>query len=223
MSGSPSRDNAAVVRAALIGSVCGLAWACGLRAYMAEINSALSAVTWGGTFVGILLPGVVAGAALGAATVLPLKGRGRTALRCCAAAPLALMVLPMALPGQLVALLTTGLGGGAVGVALAGIAGGYAVGGRRPWARIATGLAWLTVAGGVVATVPTIGGPELAVTEPRGAWVMLLTGSLMVLLGLAASIPFRRLSSAAPSSRAPDRASRRRRVDDAPRISAAPS
>lgn len=223
MSGSPLHAPASVVREALIGSVCGLAWACALRAYMAELNSALSTVTWGGTFVGILLPGVLAGAALGAATAIEPLGRGRTALRWCAAAPLAFMVFPMLLPGMLVALLTTGFGGGSVGVALAGVAGGYAVGGRRTGGRIACAVVWLTVIGGVTASVAPVGGSELAATEPRGVWVMLLAGSLLVLLGLAASIPFRRLNENSAPHRAPDRAEWRPTVDDEPRISAAPS
>ena len=182
-------------QAAVIGSVCGLAWAGALRAYMAELNSALSTVTWGGTFVGILLPGVLAGAALGAATAIEPTVRGRRALHWCAAAPLAFAVFPMLLPGQLAALLTTGLGGGAVGVALGGLAGGYALGGRRRWARWMTALVWSVIIVGVAATVPPIGGPELAASEARGWWIMLLAASLMILLGLAASIPFRRLSA----------------------------
>lgn len=195
--GSTRRGSRAlqIGQAAAIGSVCGLAWAGALRAYMAELNSALSTVTWGGTFIGILWPGVLTGAVLGAATAIEPTVRGRRALRWCAAAPLALAVFPMLLPGQLAALLTTGLGGGAVGVALGGLAGGYALGGRRRWARWVTALVWSVIILGVAASVPPIGGPELGVSEPRGWWIMLLAASLMIVLGLAASIPFRRLNA----------------------------
>lgn len=223
MASSPDLVLTPALRRALVGSVCGLAWAGALRAYMAELNSALSTVTWGGTFVGILLPGVLAGAALGAATAIEPRGRGRTVLRCCAAAPLTFMVVPMLLPGMLVALLTSGLGGGAVGVALAGVAGGYALAGRRTWARLATGLVWVTVIVGVTASVPTVGGPALAATGPRGVWVMLLAASLMVMLGLAAAIPFRRLNAISSPRRPPGRADRRRTEDEASGISAGPS
>ena len=80
----------------------------------------------------------------------------------------------MLLPGLLWALVTTGLGGGAVGVALGGLAGGYALGGRRRWARIAAGVFAIAIVLGVAASVPGIGGAPLAVTTPRGAWVTLL-------------------------------------------------
>ena len=167
------RDSAAqrIGQAAAIGSVCGLAWAGALRGYMAELNRAMSTVTWGGTYIGILLPGVIAGAALGAAAAIDPTARGRRALRWCAVAPLAFAVFPMLLPGQLAALLTTGLGGGAIGVAVGGLAGGYALGGHRRWARRVTALLWSVIILGVAASVPPIGGPQLAASEPRGWWI----------------------------------------------------
>lgn len=48
---------------------------------------------------------------------------------------------------------------------------------------------------GVMATVPGMGGAALGVTVPRGLWAMLLAGSLLVSLCLAAAVPFRRLST----------------------------
>ena len=53
------------MRSALIGAVCGLAWAAGLRGLMAELAGPQSQVSWYGTFVQILLPGVLTGALLG--------------------------------------------------------------------------------------------------------------------------------------------------------------
>lgn len=182
-----------IASAAAVGALAGLAWAAALRAYMAEINSALSMVTWIGTFVGVLAPGVIVGAALGISAVVSSDGRGRTALVWCSFAPLVFALVPLAVPGQLSALLETGLGSGAIGVALGGLAGGYAIGGRRRWLRLLLGALALIVLAGTVATVPTVGGDELAASTPRGLWIMLLTGSLLILFALAASIPFRRL------------------------------
>ena len=49
----------------VVGAVGGLAWAAGLRGLMAEVAGPGSEVSWGGTFLGVLLPGLVAGALLG--------------------------------------------------------------------------------------------------------------------------------------------------------------
>ncbi|GAA2010586.1 hypothetical protein [Microbacterium ulmi] len=193
-----------------IGAICGLAWSASLRSYMAEISGSATGVNWVGTFIGILLPGVVAGAALGAATIIDAhERRGRIALGWCAAAVLAFAVFPMLLPGQLWLFVTTGLGGGAVGVALGGLAGGYAAGGRPTWGRIVCGLLAIVLIAGVVASVPLVGGARLAVTTPRGAWVMLLAGSLMIVLMIGAAIPFRRLDAARGDADAGSRGSAR--------------
>jgi len=181
----------------LVGAVCGLAWAAALRAYMAELNGLVSEVDGVGTFVGVLLPGVLVGAGLGAAAVQPRTARTR--LRWLAACPLLFAIVPLAFPGALVTLLTTGLGGGAVAVALGGIAGGYALGGRRLWARIVCGILAVALLAGIVATVPRVGGPRLSLTDPRGAWVACLVGALLVVLMIAASLPFRRLRAGATS------------------------
>lgn len=175
----------------LIGAVCGLTWACALRAYMVQLAGLESAFDWLGTFFAILLPGTLAGAALGAASGLPSSSR--TALRWAAAAPMLFAVFTLVLPGQLIALLTTGLGGGAIGVPAAGIAGGYALCGRRGWLRVVTGILSVIATVGIVATVPLVGGVPLA--SPRGAWAGTLVAALMVVLALGASIPFARLSA----------------------------
>jgi hypothetical protein len=49
----------------LVGGVCGLAWAAGLRGFMAQIAGSESSVDWAGTFGWILLPGIGVGALLG--------------------------------------------------------------------------------------------------------------------------------------------------------------
>jgi hypothetical protein len=175
----------------LVGAACGLAWACALRAYMVELAGPESTFDWLGTFFAILAPGVLAGAVLGAASGLPSSSKA--ALRWAAAAPLLFAVFTLVLPGQFVTLVTTGLGGGAIGVPAAGIAGGYALRGYRRWLRITTGILALTAIAGVVATVPLVGGASL--TSPRGAWAGTLVAALMVVLVLGASIPFARLNS----------------------------
>ncbi|MGH1525968.1 hypothetical protein ACRAWC_18690 [Leifsonia sp. L25] len=90
--------------------------------------------------------------------------------------------------------MTTGIGGGTIGVPIAGIAGGYALAGRRRWLRMITGVLAVLTIGGVVVTVPTIAGESLA--SPVGAWLATLIGSLMIVLMLAAAIPFRALARA---------------------------
>ena len=62
-----------------IGAVSGLAWAAGLRGLMAEIAGADSGVDWIGTFVWVLLPGLLVGLLLGWAEHLRRTGgRHRT-------------------------------------------------------------------------------------------------------------------------------------------------
>ncbi|MGB4777363.1 hypothetical protein, partial [Microbacterium sp.] len=168
-----------------------VAWAAALRAYMWHISE-VPHVDWAGTFVGILLPGAVCGALLGVAEARRRAGR-RRGLRWFALAPMAFAVAALSFPGALWTFLTTGLGGGAVGVALLAIGGGFALGRTGPlWARIIVGILALLLLVGIVATVPTLGGDALALTEPRGAWVAVLVASLLALLALAGSIPFSR-------------------------------
>jgi hypothetical protein len=79
-----------------------------------------------------------------------------------------------------------------VAVALLAIGGGFAISGRgRLWARIVCGAMSALLIVGVTVTTFDIAGPRLAVTEPRGVWVALLAFSLLTLLAIAASIPFR--------------------------------
>jgi hypothetical protein len=175
---------------ALLGAVVGLSWACGLRAYMAELAGFDSAFTWMGTFFAILTPGILTGAILGAAFGMD---SGRTALlRWSAAAPLLFPAFTLVLPGQLATLVTTGMGSGALSVPLAGIAGGYAFAGRRIWLRIVGAVFSLASIIAVIATVPTIAQSPL--TTPQGVWTAALVGSLLVVLMAAMAIPFRRMN-----------------------------
>jgi len=187
--------NAPVPRASLIviGAICGIAWAAGFRAYMAELVGVASRFDWVGTFGAILLPGAIVGALLGWAESLRRSG-GERGWRWLALAPFVFAVAPLLRPGAVVELVTTGIGGAAFGVALIAIGGGYAISGRgRVWGRIVAGV----LSGAVVAATPfvpaALGVGRLSVSEPRGAWVSVLGGTFLLVLVLASSIPFRRV------------------------------
>jgi hypothetical protein len=197
---APTRTKPSASACVLIGAVCGVAWGAAFRAYMSEIVGGASRVDWYGTIVAIIGAGAVTGALLGLAEYFRRTG-GRRHWRWLALAPLTFAVLPLTMPGALVALVTQGLGGGAVAVALTAIAGGFAVSGRGPlWGRIGCGFLALAVIGGIVASVPAIGGIRLALDQPRGAWVAILAASCLVVLCLAGSIPFRRVERVAAAS-----------------------
>ena len=177
----------------LVGAVCGLAWGAAFRAYMAELAGGASRIEWYGTFVAILGAGVIIGALLGLAEYFRRTG-GRRHWRWLALAPLTFAVLPLTMEGAVEALLTQGLGGGAIAVALTAIAGGFAVSGRGAlWARILCGVLAVLIIAGVSLTVPSVGGSRLALEQPRGAWVAILGATCIIVLCLATSIPFRRV------------------------------
>lgn len=177
----------------MVGALCGLAWAASFRAFMAEIAGGASRFDWYGTFVAILIAGVITGALLGLGEYFRRTG-GRPHWRWLALAPLAFAILPLTMPDALVALFTQGLGGGAVAIALIAIAGGFAVSGRGAmWARILCGLLTTAFLVALVVTVPSVGGIGLALDQPRGAWVATLAVTSVAVLCLANSIPFRRV------------------------------
>lgn len=159
----------------LVGGVCGLAWATGLRGLMAEVAGSNSDVHWTFTFGLILLPGVIVGALLGWAEHLRRTG-GRRGWRWLAVSPLVF----------------ASVGGGALAVSLFGMAGGYALSGRGPvGARIASGVFALAPVPLWAMTATTVGGPRLALDTPRGAWVALYLYSFLAVLALASAIPHR--------------------------------
>jgi hypothetical protein len=96
------------------------------------------------------------------------------------------------MPGAVAALLTQGLGGGAIAVALMAIGGGYALSRRGPlWVRLLCGLVSAALATALALAGQGIAGAALAITEPRGAWVAVLAASFIMVLALASSIPHR--------------------------------
>jgi hypothetical protein len=176
----------------LLGGLSGLAWAAGLRGFMAQIVHEDSGVSWSGTFGYILLPGLLIGLLLGWAEHLRRTG-GRRRWRWLALSPLLFAaVLFSEGPLEVLGIFEDGIGGGAIGVPLYGMAGGYAISGRGPrWGRIACGVLALTAIPIWALTVESFAGPDLAVTTPRGLWVALYYWSFLAVLMTAAAIPHR--------------------------------
>jgi hypothetical protein len=202
--GPPARRPVRPVLLPTLGGLFGLAWAAGLRGFMSEVAGPASRVDWAGTFGWILLPGVVTGVLLGWAESLRRTG-GRRGWRWLALSPLVLAAVVLHRPWDVALLLREDpLGGGAVGVALYGLAAGYALSGRgRSWGRLACGALALTAIPLWAATVTGFGGPGLAVSTPRGLWVALYYWSFLAVLGIACAIPHRPvIARAAHSGRA---------------------
>jgi hypothetical protein len=172
-----------------LGALCGLAWACALRSFMAAVAGPDSLVEWGPTFGFILLPGAVIGALLGWAEFLR-RSEGGSARHRLAYAPLlfaAVLVPGLFHPGSF---LEGGIGGSAIGVPVIAMLGGFAISGRGPmWGRALAGL-WFTAAFVVwlVAAVP-VGGESFALDTAHGLWVTVLFESLLVTFAVAASAP----------------------------------
>ncbi|TDD25646.1 hypothetical protein E1218_14385 [Kribbella turkmenica] len=183
------------IKLVALGGLCGLAWAAGLRGFMAQVAGDESGVTWVGTFVWILLPGVLTGGLLGWAEHLRRTG-GRPHRRWLLLSPLLFTAL---LAPDPLGVLESGLGGGAIGVPLYGILGGYAIAGRgRRVPRLIAGLLALSV---VPVWALTVGlfAPHLTLDTPAGLWVALYYYSFMALLMLACTIPLRPVAAGSDS------------------------
>ena len=176
----------------VLGGLCGLAWAAGMRGFMAQLVQEDSTVSWSGTFGYILLPGLLIGLLLGWAEHLRRSG-GRRRWRWLALSPLLFAAILFSEgPLGVLGLFEDGLGGGAIGVPLYAMAGGYAISGRGPrWGRLAGGLLALTAVPIWALTVESFAGADLAVTTPRGLWVAVYYYSFLALLMVAAAIPHR--------------------------------
>jgi hypothetical protein len=173
-------------RSVVVGAILGLAWSASLRGYMAQLAAPESQVTWLGTFAGVILPGAVVSALLG--WTHHRRGTGPAWL---AWSPLLLAVAPLTLPGAITTLITTGMGGGAIGLTLLAMLGGWSLSGRGPrWARIPAGIVAYAMVPAAYLGPPMR--PELDPATPYGAWVATLLSALFVLLSLACAIPMRR-------------------------------
>jgi hypothetical protein len=176
--------------AGLLGAIVGLTWAAALRSYMVALAGAASAFSWW-TLVAILLPGAIAGACIGVAHALRSRRSWLLGL-----GPFAFTLFTMLEPGAVVALLTTGIGGGAIAVPAILVLGGFGLGtvGSRA-ARIACLAAAVLFAVATAATVPLVGGSSLAPTTPRGLWVTVLAAGLLLSGMLGTSLAFRRVAA----------------------------
>lgn len=180
-----------------VGAVLGLTWAASLRGYMSALAGFESSVQWVGTFVLILLPGAVVGALFGWAEASRRAGHRRAWV---AFVPLVFPVLALTPPGALVTFLTTGIGGGSLGLVITGMLIGYASSGRGP--RVAR------IVVGVIGALGLLAGmsagmfirSQLALDTPRGLWVAILGACLTLVFGVACTIPHR-----APEQPSPDR------------------
>lgn len=187
-------DRSRGVSLVLLGGLCGLAWAAGLRGFMAQIVREDSSVSWSGTFGYILLPGLLIGLLLGWAEHLRSTGGSRR-WRWLALSPLLFAAILFSEgPQEVLGIFEDGLGGGAIGVPLYAMAGGYAISARGPRSgRIASGVLALTAIPIWALTVESFAGADLAVTTPRGLWVALYYYSFLALFVVAAAIPHRRV------------------------------
>jgi hypothetical protein len=181
----------------LVGGLFGLAWAAGMRGFMAQIVQEDSSVSWAGTFGYILLPGLVIGLLLGWAEHLRRTGGSRR-WRWLALSPLLFAAVVFSEgPLGVLGIFDDGLGGGAIGVPLYAMAGGYAISGRGSrWGRLACGALALTAIPIWALTVESFAGAQLGVTTPRGLWVAVYYYSFLALVMIAAAIPHRPVAAA---------------------------
>ena len=123
-----SRPDNALARRILVGGFLGAAWGASLRAWMVLLALEVGdspRFTWSGTFGGVLLPTTLVGALLGAAAH-SAETSDRKRWRWVILSPLLLIVGPVIFTKDFFStLVKTGMGGGAIGVALVGAFGGY--------------------------------------------------------------------------------------------------
>jgi hypothetical protein len=178
----PSSDPRPLV---IAGAIVGLTWAAALRGWMIQLAGDASAFQWVGTFALVLVPGLFVGALIGLAEHRRRIGGPRSLWLVLAPC---LFLAALADPTVFKQLITQGIGGGAIGVVLFGLAGGYALSGR--------GHAWWRRTCGVFAVIGVLFMMVLAsdnapLESARGLWVGLYASSLLALLCLACAIPHR--------------------------------
>jgi hypothetical protein len=99
-----------------------------------------------------------------------------------------LFLAALADPAIFKALITQGFGGGAIGVVMFGLAGGYALAGRgRAWWRRTCGV--IAVLGILMMSV--LASDAAPLETAHGSWVGMYAGSLLAVLMLACAIPQR--------------------------------
>lgn len=183
MTATPTESRRLAAYVAISG-VCGLTWAAALRGWMVQlVGAAESRFSWL-TLVLVLLPGLLIGLLLGRAAYL--RGAGVAMSRWLVFSP-ALFAVALLDPQIFAALLRNGEGSGALMVVATALTAGFAL--SRP-GRSPTRLAAALVAVLGLLLLGSIGTMAAPWNTPRGAWVSLLGLSLMLLLCLAAVLPY---------------------------------
>ena len=173
----------AATRYLVVGGLCGLAWAAGLRGWMAQLAAGGSNVTWL-TLVLVLLPGTIIGALLGWSAYLRSKGvRGS---RWLVFSPV-LFASALLDPEILYGLITDGTGAGALIVIATTLSIGYVLS-RHRWSIRRTACAVVAALG--LLLIGAMGGMAAPMSTARGAWVSLYGFVLVLLFGLAAVLPY---------------------------------
>jgi hypothetical protein len=182
-------------RRVLIGGFLGSAWGASLRAWMALLALELGDTpqfSWLGTFGGVLLPTTLLGALLGAAAH-DAETSDSKRWRWGILSPLLLIAGPVIFTKDFfTTLIKTGMGGGAIGVALIGMFGGYAFSefGTR-WTRWVSGLLAAVLA--IASVFPVyFANRESAVPSISKVFGVLQFALLMVLLVIGVSAPSRK-------------------------------
>ena len=179
----------------LVGAFLGLAWGASLRAWMVLLALELGdrpQFSWEGTFAAILLPAALCGAILGGAAYTA-ETSPRMRWRWAILSPLLLPLGPAIATDDFISILvTTGMGGGAIGVALIGVTGGYAFSGFGPkWTRWVSGLLALSFT--IASVIPLYVTDRSALLTPTVSAVFgfLLFILLMAFLVAGVSAPSR--------------------------------
>ncbi|MGI9084109.1 MAG: hypothetical protein ACR2FE_02320 [Aeromicrobium sp.] len=167
------------------GAVIGLTWAAALRGWMIQLAGDETGFHWFGTFALVLAPGLLVGALIGLAEHRRRTGGARNLWLTLAPC---LFFAALADPTIFRQLITQGIGGGAIGVVLFGLAGGHALSGRgRAWWRRSCGV--FAVIG--VLFMMVLASDTAPLETAHGLWVGLYAASLLALLCVAGAIPHR--------------------------------
>lgn len=167
----------------LVGGLCGLTWASGLRGWMAQLVWDDSSYSWL-TIILVLAPGLAIGLLLGWAAFL--RATDRPAPRWLVFAPV-LFASALFDPEIFRALITNGEGSGALIVVATALSGGFVLS-RRGWSLARVAGALVAVLG--LLLLGGMGGMAGPLTSARGAWVALYGLSLFALFCLASVLPY---------------------------------
>jgi hypothetical protein len=170
-------------REVTIGAVGGTLWAYGMRAWMVTLVGDESTFTLRGTLFGLVLPSAVVGGLLGASAALHKRGGGRPAL---IASPAILALAPLALPGAISRLATTGQGSGAIGMVSLAMVGAHGLTGQGRW-RVPSAVVGLAPAAAIWLGPPMR--PEIARTTQLGIVSAASFSLLYLVLVYACSLP----------------------------------